>query len=147
MQHYMLSSGILPDYLKYPVIKPLIKNSKRNNISNYRPISLLISLSNVFEKVLHIRLSEHINNNNNILDEEQIGFRIKSTTEKAIYKLITEILRALMIKLIVGGNFCELEEDFYCVNHDILWSKLKYNGIIGKANLYLNPISRIGVYE
>lgn len=64
----------------------------------------------------------------------------------AIYKLITGILKELKIKLIVGGNFCELE-GFYCVNHDILWSKLKYNGITRKANLYLNPISRIGVYE
>jgi hypothetical protein len=124
----------------------LIKNSKRNNNSNYRPIALLISFSHVFEKVLHIRLSEHINNNN-ILVEEQLGFRIKSTTEKAIYKLITEILKDLKIKLIVGGIFCELEEGFYCVNHDNLWSKLKYNGITGEANLYLNPISRIGVYE
>jgi hypothetical protein len=57
----------------------MFKNSDRNNISNYRPIFLSISFSNVFEKVLHIRLSEHINNNN-ILVEEQSGFRIKSTT-------------------------------------------------------------------
>jgi hypothetical protein len=142
----MLSPGILPGHLKYPVIKPLFKNSKRNNISNYRPISLLISFSNVFEKVLHIRLSEQINNNN-ILVEEQFGFRIQSTTEKPIYKLITGILKDLKIKLIVEGIFCELEEGFYCVNHDISWSILKYNGIAGKANLYLNPISRIGVYE
>jgi len=96
--------------------------------------------------VLHIRLSEHIKNNN-ILDEKKFGYRIKSTTEKAIYKLITEILEDLKIKLIGGGIFCELEEGFYCVNYDILWSKLKYNGITGKANLYLNLISRIGVYE
>jgi len=146
MQHYMLSSGILPAHLKYPVIKPLFKNSKRNNISNYRPISLLTSFSNVFEKVVHIRFSEHINNNN-ISVEVQFGFRKKSTKEKAIYKLITEILKDLKIKLIVGGIFCKLEEGFYCVNHDILWSTLKYNGIAGKVNLYLNPISRIGVYE
>jgi len=141
MQHYMLSSRILPDHLKHLVIKPLFKNSKLNNISNYRPIPLLISFSNVFEKVLHIRLSEHISNNN-ILVEEQFGFKIKSATEMAIYKLITGILKDLKIKLVVEGIFCELEEGFYCVNHDILWLKLKYNGITDKANLYLNPISK-----
>jgi hypothetical protein len=142
----MLSSGILPDHLKYYVIKPLFKNGKRINISNHRPISLLISFSNVFEKVLHIRLSEHIKSNN-ILVEAQFGFRIKTTTEKAIYKLITEILKDLKIKLIVGGIFCKLEKGFCCVNCDILWTTLKYNGITGKVNLYLNPIPRIGVYE
>jgi hypothetical protein len=73
-----------------------------------------------------IRLSEHINNNN-ILVEEQFGFRTKSTTEKTIYKLITGILKDLKIKLIVGGIFCELEEGFICVNHEIVWSKLEYN--------------------
>jgi hypothetical protein len=49
--------------------------------------------------------------------------------------------------LIVGGIFCELEEGFICVNHEIVWSKLEYNWITGKANLHLNPIPRIGVYE
>lgn len=146
MQHYMLSSGILPYHLKHPVIKPFFKNCKRNNISNYKSISLLISFSNVFEKVLHIRLSEYISNNN-ILVEEQFGFKIKSATETAIYKSITEILKDLKIKLVEGGIFCELEEGFCCVNHDILWPKLKYIGITGKANLYLNPISIVGVYK
>jgi butyrate kinase len=137
MQHYMLSSGIVLDHLKYPVIKTLFKNSERNNISNYRPISLLITFSNIFQTVLRIRLSE-LKNKNNILVDKQFGFRIKLTTEKAIYKLTTEILKDLNIKSIVGGIFRKHEEGFYCVNHEILLSELKYNGITGKANHYSN---------
>jgi hypothetical protein len=43
---------------------------------------------------MYIQLCEH-SNKNNILAEEQFGFRTKSTTNKAIYKCTTEILKAL----------------------------------------------------
>ena len=39
-------------------------------------------------------------NNNNILAEEQSGFRKNLTTEKATYELINEILSALNDKLL-----------------------------------------------
>jgi len=37
----MLPSGIFPERLKYAVIKPILKNGDRSDVSNYRPISLL----------------------------------------------------------------------------------------------------------
>jgi hypothetical protein len=40
-----------------------------------------------------------------------IDYRIKSTTEKAICKLINEVLKALN-KLMVGGIICDLEKAF-----------------------------------
>jgi len=47
-----------------------------------------------------------------------IDYRIKSTTEKAIYKLINEILKALN-NLMMGGIFCDLEKAFGSINHNI----------------------------
>jgi Notch-like protein len=54
-----LSSGIFPDCLKYSEIKPLFKKGDKQNISNYRPISILTSFSKVLEKAVHIQLYEH----------------------------------------------------------------------------------------
>jgi hypothetical protein len=41
----MLRGGVFPDRLKYAIIKPLYKNGDTCDVSNYRPISLLTSLS------------------------------------------------------------------------------------------------------
>jgi len=62
----------------------LFKKGDKSNISNYRPISILISPSKVLEKVTYSPLQEHLNKYS-ILAEEQFGFRTDSTTNKAIY--------------------------------------------------------------
>jgi len=63
-------SGIFPTRLKYAVIKPIFKNGNRNDMSNYRPITLLPSLSKLFENVLNVRMYQHLINNNVLVDEE-----------------------------------------------------------------------------
>jgi hypothetical protein len=67
--------------LKYSVVKPLFKKGDKKDITNYRPILLLTSFSKIFEKVIYIRLYEHIKNND-ILFIDQYGFRSNSSTEK-----------------------------------------------------------------
>jgi hypothetical protein len=119
----VLATGFFPSHLKYSEIKPLHKKGDKSNIANYRPISLLPSFSKVFEKVIYIRLLEHIYNNNNnnnnnnddddddddddsnILVKEQFGFRSKSSTEMTFYNLISEILDALNNKNVIGVFF------------------------------------------
>jgi hypothetical protein len=51
---------------------------------------------------------------------EQHGFRENSSTEKATFKLLKEIINALNNKRIVGGIFCDLHKAFDYVNHEIL---------------------------
>jgi Notch-like protein len=84
-----LITGIFPDHLKFAVVKPINKKGDRNNINNYRPISLLTSFSTIFE-VIYNRLYKHPVNNN-ILVKEQFGFRANLSTNNAAYTLYDQI--------------------------------------------------------
>jgi hypothetical protein len=102
--------------------------------SNYRPISVLTSFSKIFEIISYKRLYHHLNYNN-ILVNQQFGFRKNLSTTMATYSLIKEILDALNSNSVVGGIFCDLNFcNLDCVNHDILLSKMEFYGIKGIFN-------------
>jgi hypothetical protein len=68
-------------------------------MASYRPISLLTSFSKVFKNIMYERRLQHINIINllliiinNILVEDQFGFRTAISTDKSSYRLIHEIL-------------------------------------------------------
>ena len=67
-------TGISPDKLKITKVIPIYKKGSLNDISNYRPISLLPSISKIFEKLIFIQLSTYLNEHKLLLDS-QYGFR------------------------------------------------------------------------
>jgi len=103
----VLSSGTFPDRLKYSEVQPLFKKGEKTEISNYRPISLLPSLSKIIEKIIYKRLNCYLLGNN-ILANEQFGFREKSTADMATHALVNDIQLFLDKKRLVGGIFCDL---------------------------------------
>lgn len=73
-------------------------------MANDTQISLLPSFSKALEKVLFNRLVAHFNNKN-IIVSEQFGFRSDSSTKKAAFGLIYEILETVKKKRFVGSIF------------------------------------------
>jgi len=74
---------------------------------------------------------------NNILVNEQFGFREKSSTEMETYYLLNTVLSSLDKQKIAGGLFCDLQKAFDCVNHNILLAKLEFYGVSGIVNKLL----------
>ena len=111
-----ISSGIFPERMRFSIIKPLFKKGVKTDPSNYRLILLLTAFSKVYERVLYNRLIEHLHIND-LLHSHQFGFRKRSSTEDAIFKLTHEILSALNNKVMVGGIFFDLAKAFDSVNH------------------------------
>jgi hypothetical protein len=90
------------------MVRPGFKKGKSHEISKYRPIFLLASFSKIIEKLIYTRLTSHIETNN-LLVQEQHGFRTLSSTEKASFTLLNNILTVMNNKLKVRGMFCDLQ--------------------------------------
>jgi len=60
----ILSTGIFPDRLKFSEVKPIYKDGDPLDFSNYRPISLLTSFSNVIEKMIYKSLYHFLEQQN-----------------------------------------------------------------------------------
>jgi hypothetical protein len=131
-----LKCGVFPDRLKYAFVKPVHKKGSKQDLSNYRPISLLPIFSKVLEKIIYVRLYTHLLHNK-ILSSHQFGFRDDHATDQAIFSLVDTILEAMNQKLVVAGIFCDLHKAFDSVNHEILLKKLQFYGIVGKLYMLI----------
>ena len=86
----MLDSAIFPSGLKISKVLPIFKKGDVNSLNNYRPISRLPAISKIFERIIYDQLYAYFDNNN-ILSEEQYGFRTKHSIELAAVKLVDYI--------------------------------------------------------
>ncbi|PNF22769.1 hypothetical protein B7P43_G06670 [Cryptotermes secundus] len=131
-----LERGIFPDRMKFASVRPLHKTGEKVVMANYRPISLLIIFSKIFEKAMYNRIKQHLHTNN-LISSAQFGFRENRSTESAIYALTNHILETLERRCLSLGIFCDLTKAFDCVVHDILLSKLAVYGLGGKTLRWL----------
>ena len=114
-----LSTGIFPDQLKIAKVIPLYKKDDQYILDNYRPISLLPSLSKVFEKTVFLQLYEYLDKHN-LLYKSQYGFRSLHSTEMASLEIIDIILKDLDKGKIPIGIFLDLSKAFDTLDHKIL---------------------------
>ena len=78
-----LSQGTFPSELKIGNIIPILKSGPENLVTNYRPISLLTTISKIFERVFCNRLVNFLQKNK-LLYDLQFGFRDRHSTYLAM---------------------------------------------------------------
>lgn len=79
----ILKSGEFPRVLKDASVILIHKEGNIDDLSNYRPVSLLSVFSKIVEKLIAKRLTAHLDVNH-IWSEQQFGFRKKGNTQEAI---------------------------------------------------------------
>ena len=101
-------------------------------MSNYRPISLLPTISKIFERVIHDQMYEYFNEFN-LLAKQQYGFRKNHSTEYAAIKLIDHVSKQMENGKTPGNLYIDLSKAFDTLAFDILLFKLKYYGVTDTA--------------
>ena len=99
-------TGTFTGMLKKARVKPLYKSKDRQNIQNYRPISILSVFSKPLEKLMYNRLLLFLKKHN-ILTSEQHGFTETKSTETASHSFIQSVQEALDKHLYAVGIFLD----------------------------------------
>jgi hypothetical protein len=114
-----------PKTWKHSIIILILKpNKPPENPESYRPISLLPTLSKIFEKILLKRLLS-IATNANIIPHTQFGFRAHHSTTHQLHRTVDHISNALEKKEFCPTVFLDVSQAFDRVWHDGLLFKLK----------------------
>ena len=132
----MLKTGNYPEELKIAKVIPIYKNGEATKCTNYRPISILSLLNNIFEKLLYKRFYEYLEKFE-ILYQYQYGFRKGHSTGHALVELIDKIRNSIDDGEMTCGIFVDLSKAFDTVNHNILLQKLDHYGFRGITNKLL----------
>ena len=126
-----LATGIFPDRLKTAKVIPLYKKDDCLIMDNYRPVSLLTSISKIFEKIVHKQITKYFKENK-LFYKSQYGFRDEHSTELASVELIDRVMEAFQKKRSPLAIYMDLSKAFDTLDHKILTHKLEYYGIKGK---------------
>lgn len=124
--------GVFPSAFKLALITPVHKGGDKTDPSNYRPISVLLSISKILEKLINRRLVNYLTKLN-ILSTSQFGFRQGLSTEDAVMALTSVVIDKVDNRNKCLAVFLDLKKAFDTVSIPILLSRFENIGISGSA--------------
>ena len=128
----LLDTGVFPQSMKIAEVIALYKNNAIDQLVNYRPISLLFTMSKVLEKIVHKRVIKFLDHHN-ILYSSQYGFCNHRSCKQAVQELLAKILQAKEDNLQIASVFMDLSKAFDTQNHEMLLRKMERYSIRGIA--------------
>ena len=127
-----INTGTFPRAFKKALVHPIHKDGNRDVVSNYRPISVLTTLSKILERILNNNLVNFFRKYNTIAPN-QYGFRPGISTEDAIASLTDQITKKIDSRIKCFAIFLDLSKAFDTVSIPILIRKMESAGIRGNA--------------
>ena len=123
-----IETGIFPDEWKLARATPVFKKGKRDDPNNYRPISVIPTVSKIFEKCIRDQITECLNANN-LLSHCQSGFRSLHSTLTALLDAANSWSVNIHNDLVNSVVFIDIKKVLDTTDHNILLRKLRIYGV------------------
>ena len=125
-----LEVGEFPSGMKLANVTPVHKKGSRYDKGNYRPVSILLNVSKVFERCLHKQISDCFDI---ILSKYQCGFRKGHDPQHCLIALLEKWRESRDRGSEFGVLLTGLSKAFDCLPHDLFVAKLFAYGFDDKA--------------
>ena len=114
-----LAQEIFPKEMKIAKITPIYKSGDKENVVNYRLISILLCFSKMLERTMYNRLYLYLTESN-LLYNKQFDFQKERFTDHAIAQIPDQIHRIFNKKIFTKGVFIDMFKASDTVNDKIL---------------------------
>ena len=121
-------TSIFPECMKQATIKALHKKEDSDDISNYRPISILPTLSKVLERAATNQLISYLEAHN-LISTHQHAYRTMHSTKTCLFEVVNYIYRMLDAKRYTAVASLDLSKAFDSISHTLLLQKLSKLGL------------------
>lgn len=122
-----IEQNYFPNVWKVAIGRPLPKKSNPLTFTDLRIISILPTLSKVYERILYNQIHQYCEINN-LIPESQSGFRKGYCTATALANLTDDIFTSLDKGLVSVLVLLDFSKAFDTINHRLLCAKLKFYG-------------------
>ena len=122
-----ITQGFFPQEWKMGIITPIPKSGNLMNKTNWRPITILNTFGKLLEKIIHFQTSTYLQLNE-ILCDDQHGFRKGFSTSSAVLEFLTDIYDAKLTNTVTGCVYIDYQKAFDTINHNILFKKMALYG-------------------
>ena len=120
-----ITSNTFPNSLKFAEVSPTYKKGDTTDIRNYRPISILPSLSKVFERILYKQICSYMEK---FLSPFLCGFRKGYSTQDCLLVMLEKFKKGLDKREKAAAILTDLSKASDSINHNLLIAKLEAYG-------------------
>ncbi|EYC21713.1 hypothetical protein Y032_0018g3494 [Ancylostoma ceylanicum] len=121
-----INTGRIPEQWKHARTVLIPKKGDREDIRNYRPITLLSHLYKIFMRVIYARMERTLDDN---MPREQAGFRRRFSTIDHIFTISQLTERCREYKLPLCLLFVDFEKAFDSVEHNAVLRAMTDQGV------------------